>query len=387
VTYARLIALAKEADRQVAAPLRAEAQRRGDPLGALLAALLQPDAQQWPKLCAALDARAAEDSGFPAVARRIVSACWGETRRVYEAPLAALDAALARGPSLALALSDGLYVTSGEPAEVEDARWARVVSPEAVAHLTSLHVDEVRSPLCARSILRTGAFSTLSRLALCGGLDPCDLDALLGALPPTLRDLDLSWNKLSDEALAAAFRHRPTQAALTSLDLSGNQGAAGTARALTTCPATRTLQALNLTFNELDAAAIPSLIGGDDPASALFALADLGLSGNHIGYEGTAALAASALLTRLTALDLSWCSVADEGVLALAQTAHPTALVTLNLLANRVGSRGARALAESQAFPALETLNISGNPVGAAAITALRASPHLSRLRRLRYDR
>jgi Leucine-rich repeat (LRR) protein len=333
------------------------------------------------------------------VARRLVAAHWGGVTRAYGASLARLDATLTQGPSLALALSDALDVTCGEDAPTEDARWARLLTRPQVGHLTALHIDDARSPQVARGLLATDALPNLERLTISGGIDAEDADALLGAPPATLRALDLSWCKLSDAALARALRPRAAQAqaALSSLDLTGNQASGLTAEALAASPLAWGLLSLNLTFNELDAGALASLLATPPP------LASLTLSGNHIGPQGVLALVralarserlrgeaaaggTSEVCGGLRTLSLEWCSVGDEGVIALAE-GPPCGLTSLSLLANRIGSRGALALAASEALPLLETLNVSGNPISAQALATLRASPRLSSLRRLRYDR
>jgi uncharacterized protein (TIGR02996 family) len=91
-----------------------------------------------------------------------------------------------------------------------------------------------------------------------------------------------------------------------------------------------------------------------------------------------AALAASPLLARLTALCIR--GINDRGAEVLAASPHLTRLTALDLPGGRLGPAGARALASSPAFQQLNSLSLYANVIGPQGAEALAASPYLARL-------
>jgi uncharacterized protein (TIGR02996 family) len=91
-----------------------------------------------------------------------------------------------------------------------------------------------------------------------------------------------------------------------------------------------------------------------------------------------AALAASPLLARLTALCIR--GINDRGAEVLAASPHLTRLTALDLSQGRLGPGGARALASSPALKQLNSLSLYANVIGPQGAEALATSPYLARL-------
>jgi uncharacterized protein (TIGR02996 family) len=104
-----------------------------------------------------------------------------------------------------------------------------------------------------------------------------------------------------------------------------------------------------------------------------------------LGPPDARALASSPHLKRLTYLYLYGNNVGDEGVLALLSAPWLNQLLILELDDCGLGDRSAFALAECPALRNLETLSISRNAITPAGERALRNSPHLTRVRSLRF--
>lgn len=129
---------------------------------------------------------------------------------------------------------------------------------------------------------------------------------------PTVCGLDLSWQELKPEDMAA-LAGSPHLSKLTSLDLGythlGNTGAAALA-----------------------------------DLSTLSGLTRLDLGGNCIGDDGVAALAGSPTLSGLTWLSLRWNNISYAGATALADSPHLSGLTWLDLGFNSIGDDGVAAL-------------------------------------------
>jgi uncharacterized protein (TIGR02996 family) len=111
-----------------------------------------------------------------------------------------------------------------------------------------------------------------------------------------------------------------------------------------------------------------------------------------INDRGAEVLAASPHLTRLTALDLSEGRLGPAGTRALAFSPSLQQLNSLGLYANLIGPQGAEALAASPYLARLTSLDLDGresrygdvvNNIGDGGVQALAASPHLTRLEKL----
>ena len=112
----------------------------------------------------------------------------------------------------------------------------------------------------------------------------------------------------------------------------------------------------------------------------------LDLSGNAIGGEGIAAIAANVSQGPRT-LRLAGCNLPDAALARLADWPGLSRVRFLDVSGNRLSDKGLRALAESPRAASLEALFLAGNRnIGAMAITDLLRSPLGSRLRCLRID-
>jgi uncharacterized protein (TIGR02996 family) len=97
-----------------------------------------------------------------------------------------------------------------------------------------------------------------------------------------------------------------------------------------------------------------------------------------------AALAASPLLARLTALCIH--GITDRAAEVLAASPHLTRLTALDLPRGRLGPIGTRALASSPSLQQLNSLSLYANAIGPQGAEALAASPYLARLTCLDLD-
>jgi uncharacterized protein (TIGR02996 family) len=104
----------------------------------------------------------------------------------------------------------------------------------------------------------------------------------------------------------------------------------------------------------------------------------LGVRG--ITAAGARALAEWAPLARLDHLDLTGNPLGDEGLAALAASPNVTHLRTLCLTNVKIGPAGVRALASSPHLAGLRELHLAVNAVGDEGAGYLADSPHLGRL-------
>jgi uncharacterized protein (TIGR02996 family) len=163
-----------------------------------------------------------------------------------------------------------------------------------------------------------------------------------------LRELDLSGNPLGDVGL---------------LDLAGT-------------PAPRQLQRLSLGNCEATGQSITALA----PSAWLSNLTALDLSGNQPGMEGVRALGRSAALAGLGSLGLEGCGLDSAGAAALAGADHLGRLACLHLAGNHIEPDGVKALAGAAGLSGLVGLDLDDNPVDDEAALALVESPELAQL-------
>ncbi|CAG9465436.1 unnamed protein product [Pedinophyceae sp. YPF-701] len=101
-------------------------------------------------------------------------------------------------------------------------------------------------------------------------------------------------------------------------------------------------------------------------------LRELDLSGNDLGGEGAAALAAALPRLGLRKLDLACCGIGDEGAVRLAEALSASGLQDVSLERNKVGDEGARALSAAiEDGTTLVSLNLGGNRISEAGGTLL----------------
>jgi uncharacterized protein (TIGR02996 family) len=166
---------------------------------------------------------------------------------------------------------------------------------------------------------------------------------------------------------------------LRTLDLSGNRVGNNGAAILAAAPGLRGLTALNLRDTKLRGEAGVSLGGSPHLAN----LTRLNLRGNSLYDKGVEGLARSEHLGGLTDLDLGWYNnVGPRGAAALAVSVHMARLVSLRLDFNRISERGAVSLADG-GLPQLRSLDVSHNAIGDTAAAALLGSTALPGLHAL----
>ncbi len=162
----------------------------------------------------------------------------------------------------------------------------------ALAGLTKLSLPcHPLSAAAVRAITAGGYWPGLRKLVLykCG-LAEAAAEALAGAGPTGLRELDLSMNALGCVALAALARGRILQS----------------------------LEVLNLSLNPVWDAGVEALVRSE----YLGGLRRLHLSGSGIGPDGAKALAGCPSLSGLSWLTLHGCPILAEGAAALAESPH-----------------------------------------------------------------
>jgi Leucine Rich repeat len=179
-----------------------------------------------------------------------------------------------------------------------------------------------------------------------------------------------------DEDVLPALAKAPWLARLSALTVRGPIGDEGFA-VLVKSKHTAGLSALNVSVNELSAEGIAALDKG------LPALQRLVLTGNAIGDEGAAALAAWKHVEHLRTLYLSACELSAAGVEALLASGRLAGLEKLTLADNELGDEGAAALARHAGqlshLRYLEVRAASIRDQGAAALASARF-PHLRHL-------
>ena len=181
----------------------------------------------------------------------------------------------------------------------------------------------------------------------------------------TLKKLDISGNKISDDGAIQLSKCLSTKGSLIELDLSKNKisckGVSAIAKAM---HMNTTVQKLDVSNNEIS----------DDCTVALSkclktntALIDLDVSNNSISCKGVSAIAEALQVnsTTLQKLDISNCIVGDDGAIAFSKCLKiNTKLIELKLSGNEITSNGMSAFAVAmQENNALQKLNISNNNI------------------------
>jgi uncharacterized protein (TIGR02996 family) len=115
-------------------------------------------------------------------------------------------------------------------------------------------------------------------------------------------------------------------------------------------------------------------------SAALGGLTALDLDGAAIGPEGAAELVSSPHLTRLTRLSLPRCRLGADGVRAVVSSPIVGHLRSLGLSDNAIGTEGARAVAGAAGLGDLRTLDLSDFHGGAEGALAVLRSSILGRL-------
>ena len=203
---------------------------------------------------------------------------------------------------------------------------------------------------------------------------------------PSLRTLDLEWNRVGDAGAGALARALSSGSSmLERLGLKRNQLGDAAAVALSeTLRTNQRLQVLSLEGNAIGAEGVRA-IGSALSDNRALRILNLGL--NPAGAEGGRGLA-DGLRTNmwLQRLMLGDTALGDEGAVALARSLRFNgALVHLDLRQNGIGDVGALALAEALRLnTGLRTLHLDLNSIGsvgaAELLSAVRANPYLQSL-------
>ncbi len=207
------------------------------------------------------------------------------------------------------------------------------------------------------------------------GVTPESL-AVLGACPflGRLTGIDLSWNEVGDQGVATLL-HARHLGKLRTLCLKGTGLTSAGVEALAASPQLAGLAVLDLAstgrfvLNQIDTRGAVALAAS--PHLRQLTSLNLGTppeygAGNRIGTAGCLALAGSAILDTVRALDLSSNIIEDAGVQALAHSPHAAELRRLDLRGNTLTAAGIEALIASPVLSRLRVLGLSSNPGGPA---------------------
>jgi uncharacterized protein (TIGR02996 family) len=247
---------------------------------------------------------------------------------------------------------------------------------EWVSRLVRLAVTEGLGSATARRLLGSPHYQRLQDLHIEGGLatEPT-VTALVGSrvfkqlTALTYRD-GPSGGRLVTELTRLADPPR-----LRALELPANRLRAEQLGPLLAAPVLSAVEELNLSENNLGAAAVRAIAAADLPH-----LRSLRLHGTRPEQDGVRALAAAAFLPGLRGLTLSGNNLPASAAAVLAGSPGVANLTVLDLRENRLGDRGAAALADSPHLRNLAYLELSQNLIEDGGADALAESPHLGGL-------
>jgi len=278
---------------------------------------------------------------------------------------------------------------------------ARTRTPGGRSYLRRVHLLDP-----ARVLPRLVGCPTLGHveeLSLAGGdLGNAGVEQLVrGPHFARLRALDLSFNGLDDSgvrvlARAAAFAglHRlalndngqitwdgvtalaasPHLAALTDLDLGGNDVNDAGVKALTASRTLARLSSLPLANNHVGDGGVAALAGSELFRRMLARDGRIDLRANAVGPAGAEALAACPDLLKAAALDLDKNYLGDRGAAALVRSAGAARLKRLRLSRNQITDAGAFVLADvvARGLPGLRSIDVSVNRLTWRGVNAVR---------------
>lgn len=150
-------------------------------------------------------------------------------------------------------------------------------------------------------------------------------------------------------------------------------------RNLAGCPHLSHLQALDLSDNAINDAALAEFV----VSPHIKRVNKLNLCRNGIHDEGIKTLAGSPYLANLETLHLAECWITDKGVAALMASRRLSRLQTLNLDHNDITDAGVQELAASPRAAGLTRLNLARNWIRDEGACALARSPYLAALQML----
>ncbi|MBA4186657.1 MAG: hypothetical protein C0467_01425 [Planctomycetaceae bacterium] len=196
------------------------------------------------------------------------------------------------------------------------------------------------------------------------GLDDSGVNALARASTlVNLTSLSLNDNTQITSAGIISLSESPFFAALTTLDLAGNDIDDAGVRALVAGKMLPRLHTLRLRGNPIDDGGAVSLVGSTLLARMLSRLPHLELRVNAIGADGAVALARSPVLARCQYLDMTGNSIGDHGFAAIVASPHLSNLHTLKLASNQITDAGLSAVREKlpKLLGHLRVFDLGGN--------------------------
>ena len=180
----------------------------------------------------------------------------------------------------------------------------------------------------------------------------------------TLKKLDISGNKISDDGAIRLSKCLSTEGTLTELGLSENKISCKGVSAIAKAMMNTTIQKLDVSNNEISNDCTVAL---SKCLKTNTTLIDLDVSNNSISCKGVSAIAEALQVnsTTLQKLDISNCIAGDDGAIAFSKCLKTnTKLIELKLSGNEITSNGISAIVEAmQENNALQKLDISNNKI------------------------
>uniref|UniRef100_A0A7S4K9R2 Uncharacterized protein n=1 Tax=Paramoeba aestuarina TaxID=180227 RepID=A0A7S4K9R2_9EUKA len=191
----------------------------------------------------------------------------------------------------------------------------------------------------------------------------------------TIRTLSLQNAQIKDEGMTHLVTALDKVTDLRILRVSGNsvtsEGAAKLFAAL--CMQNTSLREIDVSNNKIDGTGVADLLKliTSNPH-----LSSINLSSNLLGDEGAASVAAalSKAQAPVPSLDLNHNKIGDKGAAAIAELiSNSTHITSVNLVGNEIGDEGAAKLADAiAAQPAIESVDLSNNQLGVKGVVLFR---------------
>jgi uncharacterized protein (TIGR02996 family) len=300
-----------------------------------------------------------------------------------------------RGLPDSVAVDAGIFAARGEEL------LARTRTPGGRSYLRRVHLLDPARVL--PRLVGCPALGHVEELSLANGdLGNGGLELLArGPHLTRLRSLDLSFNRFDDSGVrwlawsqsfpglsrlalndnvqitwdgVTALAASPHLAALTDLDLGGNDVNDAGVKALAASRTLTRLNALRLANNHVSDGGAAALAGSELFRRMLARDGRVDLRANAVGPAGAEALAACPDLLKVTALDLDKNYLGDRGAAALVRSAGAARLKRLRLSRNQITDAGAFVLADAVArgLPGLRSIDVSVNRLTWRGVNAIR---------------
>ena len=189
-----------------------------------------------------------------------------------------------------------------------------------------------------------------------------------------MKHLDLHWNPLGDEGVAAITNAKLDN--LESLVLSKTQCSDAGAKTIAESAGLNSLTALDIGQNDIGDIGVAAIA----ESAGLAGLRSLRMGYNPFGDSVCRSLADSRLVN-LRELDLSDTRLSPDMLELMANTKSLRQLRSLNLTSCDIGDEAAFALASASAWTSLQVLDLTNSTLGDDGLRAIASSPSLSNLR------